>query len=54
MLVVYVKCFSNFPCSDECLCERNWDRTGSLRAKKDDAVVLLFTQMWEVGFIHIT
>lgn len=25
MLVIYVKCFSNFPCSDECLYESNWD-----------------------------
>lgn len=54
MLVVYVKCFSNFACADECLYEKNWDRTGSLRAKKDDAVMLVFTQMLEVVFIHIT
>lgn len=49
-----VKCFSYFLCSDECLYERSWDRTGSLQAKKDDAVMLLFTQMWEVVFINIS
>lgn len=54
MLVMDVKCFSYFLCSDECLYERNWDRTGSLQAKKDDAVMLLFTQMWEVVFINIS
>lgn len=54
MLVIYVKCFSNFPCSDECLYESNWDWTGSVQAKKDDAVVVLFTEMWEVVFINIS
>lgn len=51
---MYVKCFSNFPCSDECLYERNWDKTGSVQAKKDDAVMLLFTEMWEVVFIFMS
>lgn len=54
ILIIYVKCFSNFPCSDECLYERNWGRTGSVQAKKDDAVMVLFTEMWEVVFINIS
>jgi len=51
---MYGKCFSNFPCVEECLYERKWDRTGSVQAKKDNAVMLLFTQMWEVVFINIS
>lgn len=51
---MYVKCFSNFPCSDERLYETNWDKTGSVQAKKDDAVMLLFTQIWEVVFIFMS
>lgn len=54
MLVMDVKCYSYFPCSDECVYERNWDRTGSLQVKRDDAVMLLFSQMWEVVFINIS
>lgn len=51
---MYVKCFSNFSCSDECLYERNRDRTCGVQAKKDDAVMLLFIQMWEVVFINVS